>query len=109
MADLRPPFTAALAQSDPDWPRKETRLEKWTREYFGTGPSEPPDPPADPVLHYDQLIEFGFELVLRREPGQIGVDVYNPWFRDCYADESRECMNPFLDVLARSAASPLGL
>jgi len=87
------------AQSDPDWPRKETRVEAWAREYFGTGPVPPP---PDPVLHYDHLIAFGFELILQRSPGQIGIDVYNPWFRGCYADPSRECMNPFLDVLARS-------
>ena len=33
-----------------DWPRKETRLEKWARDYFGTDASpEPPVPPEPPT------------------------------------------------------------
>ncbi len=84
------------------WPRAETRVDRWAREHLGGEPPPPPPPPPEPVLHYDHLIEFGFLLVLERPPGQIGADVYNPWFRECYADKSRECMNPFLDVLARS-------
>lgn len=32
-----------------DWPRPETRVEKWARDYFDTGsPPPPPDPDPDP-------------------------------------------------------------
>lgn len=83
------------------FPRQETRVDKWAREHLG-GTALPPPPPPTGLIYYDVLIAFGYESVLLRAPGQPGLDAYNPWFRDCYADDSRECMNPFLDVLARS-------
>jgi hypothetical protein len=96
------------AQSDPDWPRRITEVDAWIQANLGNGgaapepPTPEPPPPTETLIYYDHLIAFGYELVLQRPPHQEGIDAYTPWFRECYAEPERECMTPFLDVLARS-------
>jgi hypothetical protein len=91
-----------------NWPRARTEVDDWLAQHLGCGddcgepPIDPP-PPTDTMIYYDVIIAFGYEAILQRTPKQPGRDAYNPWFRECYADISRECMSPFLDVLARSA------
>ena len=93
-------------QANKCWPSCMTEIDRWIQTNLGNGGTVPPPvdppPPEEQILYYDGLIEFGYEVVLRREPGQEGLDVYNEWFRKCMEVPERECMTPFLDVLARS-------
>lgn len=99
-------------QSIACWPRCMTEIDRWIQVNLGNGGGPPVDPPTDPptdppptpgtMRYYDDVIEHGYQMILRREAEPAGLDVYNEWFRECMADESRDCVTPFLDVLARS-------
>lgn len=81
------------------WPRAETRVDRWAREHLG---GSLPPPPPEPAIYYDNMIEFGYLVVLTRTADPVGLEIYNSWFRECYDAPERDCMTPFLDVLARS-------
>ncbi len=101
-------------QSISTWPAAMTEVDRWIQANLGNGGTPPPvDPPIDPpppvdppptgdVLYYDDIIELGYQTILRREADEAGLAIYNDWFRECYEDESLICYTPFVDVLARS-------
>ncbi len=71
------------AQCDPNWPRPETRVEAWAREYFGTGggpdppppdPPDPPDPPRPPMPELKVIYNRNFVYIDRPEPIVRDVD-----------------------------------
>ena len=92
------------------WPVADCWLDRWSRENLPGAhdppvdppPDVPPVPPPTAMLYYDEIIELGYQTILRRPADPEGLDVYNKWFRECYADEERICYSPFVDVLARS-------
>ena len=65
------------AQSDSDWPRKETRVEAWAREYFQTGDSPPPPPPPPDSLRYARIIDMAYEDILNRPADRAGLENYD--------------------------------
>jgi hypothetical protein len=55
-------------QCDPDWPRKETRVEAWARGKFGGVVPGPPTPPPTQVTSFTVRRDDDRELVIERDP-----------------------------------------
>lgn len=56
------------AQCDPNWPRAETRVERWVKDTFGGGGSPPPPPPPPPSSKWAVKRNDSKELNVERAP-----------------------------------------
>jgi hypothetical protein len=62
-----------------------------------------PLPPPPPPPSYDHIINASYERILLRPADPKGLEVYNKWLAECYADiDGKACIAQFEDVLVKS-------
>lgn len=92
------------SQSDPNWPRSMTRVDEWISFNLGGFVIPPePEPVPDPIFYFDPIIEGTYQLILGRSAQQEGLDVYNPYMRQCVPEFSLPiCIDQLEKVLFNS-------